>query len=108
MATVRRGIHRQLEDEADRLIKESLDGVTKHSDKADILTPWKQQARYAREIYVTTGTPDRAIRLGFFHRVTNPDRPELNSREGVARPRDLARNLSDFVDMNHIGEADDH
>lgn len=102
MAVIRRGIHRQLEDEADRLIKLSLVGVTKHSDKSDILTPWKEQARYRREVYVTNGVPDRSIRQGFFHRVLNPERPELNSREGIARPRDLARSLSDFVDTHSL------
>ena len=64
MGTIRRGVHRLLEDEANRLIKESLQGVTKHSEKADILTPWKEQARYRREVYVSTGVPDSAMRLG--------------------------------------------
>ena len=94
---IRRGVHRPLEDEANRIIKESLAGVTKHSEKSDILTPWKEQARMRREVYVTSGTPDKSIRHGMFNRVVNPMKPELNSRMGVARPRDFAKSLSDFV-----------
>lgn len=84
---VRRGVHAPLEAEADRMIRESLRGVTKHSEKADILTPWKEQERYRREVYVVSGVPDPAIRRGSFHRAANPTRPELNSRDGISRPR---------------------
>lgn len=96
---MRRGIHRPLEDEADRLIRESLRGVTKHSEKADILTPWKEADRHRREVYVASGAPDAAIRKGIFHRASNPARPELNSRDGIARGRPRGRStLSAFVD----------
>lgn len=84
MAPLRRGVHRPLEDEADRIIRESLKGVTKHSDKADILTPWKEAERYRREVYVSSGSPDPAARQGMFHRCTNAARPDLNSRDGIA------------------------
>jgi hypothetical protein len=98
MAMVRRGTHRLLEDEADRLIRESLKGVTKHSEKSDILTPWKQQARYRREVYVASGVPDRSVRQGMFGRALNPSKPELNSRDGIAPPRyGSSTSLSDFV-----------
>ena len=105
MGVIRRGIHRPLEEEANRIIKESLAGVTKHSEKSDILTPWKEQARLRREVYVTTGIPDKAVRQGMFNRVSNPLKPELNSRDGVARPRDFGKSLSDFVDQ--YGDRDD-
>lgn len=99
---LRHGVHAQLEAEANRLIKESLAGVTRHSDKADILTPWKEQDRYRKEVYVTSGIPDASTRKGMFHRRLNAARPELNSRDGVARPRTVgnptsASGLYDFV-----------
>lgn len=108
MGIVRRGIHRPMEDEANRIIRESLIGVTKHSDKADILTPWKEQARYRREVYVQSGVPDESIRKGMFNRVVNPIKPELNSRDGIARPRTgSTSSLSDFVDANGDREWND-
>jgi len=84
---LRRGIHPALEAEANRLLKESLAGVTRHADKADILTPWKETERRRREVYVRDGVPDPATRKGMYHRATNPARPELNSRDGIARAR---------------------
>lgn len=71
-----------MEEEANRLLRESLKGVTKHSDKADILTPWKEAERYSKEVYVPSGTPDPHSRRGVFHRRANTGRPELNSRPG--------------------------
>lgn len=97
MGVMRYGVHRSLEDEADRLIRESLKGVTKHSDKADILTAWKQGERYRREVYSSSGTPDPSVRLGMYHRAANTARPELNSREGIARARMVEDSLSTFV-----------
>lgn len=82
---LRRGVHKPLEDAANALIKQSLRGVTKHSDKADILTEWKEAERHRREVYVASGVPDPAHRRGMFHRSANPSRPDLNSREGVSR-----------------------
>lgn len=82
---LRYGVHPILEAEADRLIKESLRGVTKHSDKADILTPWKEAERSRREVHVPSGTPDSANRRGMFHRRLNPAQPHLNSRDGISQ-----------------------
>lgn len=105
MPPLRRGVHRPLEEEANRLIRESLKGVTKHSEKSDILTPWKEAERYRREVYVASGSPERAVRQGMFHRVTNPSKPELNSRDGIARARTgFSSSLSDFVDENGMDE----
>jgi hypothetical protein len=97
MGIVRRGVHRPLEDEANRILKESLKGVTKHSEKSDILTPWKEQARLRREVYVPSGVPERAVRQGMFHRAANSRRPDLNSRDGLARRVKSSKPLSDFV-----------
>jgi hypothetical protein len=82
---LRHGVHPILEAEGDRLIKESLKGVTKHSDKSDILTPWKEAERSRREVHVPSGTPDPAHRNGMFHRRLNPAQPHLNSRDGIAQ-----------------------
>ena len=80
----RHGIHPELEDEANRIIRESLKNVTARSAKSDILTPWKEQDRRGREVYNTTGVADPSLRQGMFHRAWNPARPDLNSRDGVA------------------------
>lgn len=76
---VRVGVHAPLEAAADALLKESLSKITRSADKSDILTPWKEQDRRRREVYVTSGTPDPATRRGIFGREWNPDRPHLNS-----------------------------
>lgn len=77
------------------MIRESLKGVTKHSDKADILTPWKEVDRRRREVYTPAGTPDAASRQGLFHRSANSSRPQLNSRPGgyTQRGRDSLRSF---------------
>lgn len=102
MPPLRRGTHLPLEDEANRLIRESLKGVTKHSAKSDILTPWKEQERRRREVYVAAGSPDPATRKGMFHRALNTTKPELNSRDGISRARSFGKNrtasLSAFIE----------
>lgn len=86
MGRMRYGTNPLLEGEANRLIRESLKGVTKHCEKADILTPWKEAERRRREVYPVDGVADSALRRGMFHRVANTSSPHLNSREGVAPP----------------------
>jgi len=81
---IRYGVHRPLEDEANRLIRESLVGVTSQAEKKDILTPWKEKDRREREVYTESGTPDAAARSGMYHRAWNPSMPHLNSRDGTA------------------------
>lgn len=81
------GVHQQLEEQANRLLAESLQGVTRPADKSDILTPWKEQDRRSKEIYVSSGTPERSAREGLFHRAINPNRLHLNS----ATPASLAQ-----------------
>ncbi len=99
MSRVRYGVSLSLEEKADALLKESLRGVTRHADKADILTPWKLQERYRREVYVASGTPDAQLRRGVFHRVLNRQSPHLNARDGIAAPRraGTSDSLSDHV-----------
>lgn len=83
--TVHSGVHGPLEDEANRLLYESLKGVTSQAAKSDILTPWKQQDRWSREVMATSGVIDPAIRKGMYHRVANRSHPHLNSRDGCTR-----------------------
>lgn len=87
MGKLRFGVDRTLEDAANEIIRTSLEGVTKRSAKADILTPWKEMDRKSREVYSASGTVDAATRRGYFHRAWNPLHPHLNSREGVAPAR---------------------
>lgn len=101
MGQLRVGVHKHLEEEANRLIKESLKGVTKHSEKSDILTPWKQMDRHRREVYSSSGVVDPSIRKGMFKRAANKKNPELNSRDGVTRPRNSGGSLGAF--MNEYG-----
>ena len=96
---MRFGVHAALEAEADRLLKESLVDVKSHQAKSDILTPWKLQDRRRREVMVSTGTPDPAIRSGMFHRRLNPQYPHLNSRGGVY-PAMRDTGLRAFMDEN--------
>lgn len=82
---LRHGVHHQLEEEANALIKESLKGVTSISAKSDILTPWKENDRRRREIMVPSGSPDSSLRKGNYHRAYNRTSPHLNAIDGVAR-----------------------
>lgn len=88
---VRSGIHPELEAEADRIIKESLVGVTRRSEKSDILTPWKEQDRRSREVYNATGVAEATTRRGIFHRAWNSARPDLNSVAGPRMSRGMQR-----------------
>jgi hypothetical protein len=82
---VRHGIHPHLEAEANAIIFGALRGVTSQAEKSDILTPWKEQDRRAREVLATSGTVDPALRRGMYHRVANFTQPHLNGREGHSR-----------------------
>lgn len=84
---LRTGVHREMEDAANELLRQQLSGITKHSDKADILTPWKETARKSREVYVSSGTPDASLRRGIFTRSWNSSSHHLNSVEGFAPPK---------------------
>jgi hypothetical protein len=79
---LRHGVCHQLEEEADRLIADSLKGVTSRDAKSDILTPWKLEDRLNREVMTSTGVADPAVRRGMFHRRWNSKHSHLNSRDG--------------------------
>lgn len=86
---VRNGVHLPLERAADELIMNSLRGVTSQSAKSDILTPWKMQDRLSREVFNVNGTAEPHTRRGMYHRVANPTRMHLNSRECISPPQKL-------------------
>ena len=94
---MRVGIDTKLEDEADRLLRQSLEGVHSHIAKSDLLTPWKEHDRKRREVRpgvpdkdsrdylgVSGGAPEVHFRLGMYNRGRNLSRPDLNSRDGLA------------------------
>lgn len=87
LGRLRSGRYEDIEALADEMLRRSLVGVTRYADKADILTPWKQQMRQRREVLTSSGFPDAAIRQGLYRRAANATRPELNSRGGIARAR---------------------
>lgn len=84
MAQMRFGIHRPLEDEADRILK--IGAASHPTDSTLILTPAKEALRRRKEILVSSGTPDPALRRGVYGRSINPTHPHLNSRDGMAPP----------------------
>ncbi len=79
---LRFGVCRQLEDQADELIRASLEGVTSRTAKSDILTAWKLEDRLRHEVFPSTGTADPAVRKGIYGRAWNPKHSHLNSRDG--------------------------
>lgn len=85
--TLRTGVHKEMEEAANELLRQHLSGITKHSDKSDILTPWKEQARRSREVYSSTGTPDGSVRRGIFGRSLNSQHGHLNSVEAMKPPK---------------------
>jgi hypothetical protein len=101
---MRFGTHPLLEAESNRIIRESLKGVTAFSAKKDILTPWKEGQAHRREVYSHTGVPDPSVRQGLYRREGNSARPDLNSRDGVMRPRPRGMStLEQFVQENSDG-----
>ena len=101
MARIHYGVHQELEAAADELIRQSLVNVTKYSEKADILTPWKMKNRLEREVYTESGVPDASVRQGMFGRRHNPARPDLNSRDGIARGGRKTEALRKFAEEQH-------
>lgn len=99
----RYGVHQALEAEANRIIKESMAGVTSQSAKSDILTPWKEKDRRDREVYTDGGVPDAAVRKGMYHRAWNQSSPHLNSRDGVVRGTRIVSSMTRFVQENGLG-----
>jgi hypothetical protein len=98
---LRHGVHAQLEEAATELIRKSLEGVTARSEKADILTAWKEKDRLSREVYTSSGLADGSLRRGMYHRAWNSESQHLNSRDGMMPPTRIPSSL-----MEHI-EADE-
>ena len=107
MPRMRFGTNPELEAEANALLKASMAGITKFSEKSDSLTPWKQENRREREILVPSGTPDPANRQGLYHRRRNIARPDLNSRGGAVKGGRGGGGLSAFMEENGAMERDD-
>lgn len=108
MGTLRYGVHRVLEDAATEMIRRSLIGVNGHEAKRDVLTPWKERDRKSREVFVPSGTPDPALRVGNFNRALSPV-SHLNSVNGSARPRRRQSSLAKFVEEHQaMQEIEDH
>lgn len=103
---LRNGTCRELEDQANELIRESLKGVTSRAAKSDILTEWKQEDRWNHEVYPASGTADPAVRRGQFSRVWNSKYPHLNSRDGYYPVRRAQDGLDTFTG-DEGGDADE-
>jgi hypothetical protein len=84
---LRNGTCRDLEDQADQILKDSYVGVTRRSERGGILTPGMYEARLRKEVYVSSGAPDGRLRQGDFNRAWNSRDPHLNSSAGAARLR---------------------
>lgn len=87
---VRTGLHKPLEDAANEILRQHLSGITRNADKSDVLTPWKEQDRRKREVYVSTGTPDGRVRRGIFSRAGvsgDSGFSHLSSVEGQTPPK---------------------
>lgn len=95
MSRVWNGVHPQLEDAADEILRQSFIGVTRAEERGGVLTPYMLASRRSREVYTGAGVPDPAMRQGLFHRAYNSGRPDLNSRDGIAAayPGRLGRGL---------------
>jgi hypothetical protein len=107
MSIPRYGVHQVLEAEANRLIKESMAGVTSQSAKSDILTPWKEKDRKDREVYTESGVPDASVRKGMYHRAYNSTSKHLNSRDGVSQGSRTPSTLRTFVQVHGSGVFND-
>lgn len=70
--TVPSGPNFALEEEANRLLADDRRGVTKLSDKKDILTEEQLLLRKSKEVYNQNGVPDRSLMSGIFKREYNP------------------------------------
>lgn len=102
---LRNGADLELEEIADKMLKDSLANVTRHSAKSDIMTAYKLIDRYRREVYTQSGVCDPATRRGMYHRAKNASRPELNSRDGYAPPR--SHIVSNQIFSNEYGSQTD-
>ena len=94
---VRTGLHKPLEDAANEILRQHLSKITRNADKSDVLTPWKEQDRRKREVYVSTGVPDGRLRRGIFSREGVPVESglgHLSSVEGMKAPKNRGQGPS--------------
>lgn len=66
------GVYAPHEEEANRLLIASRQGVTNHSEKQDWLSTEQEAMRRGREVYNENGFPDKSIRSGYYRRAYNP------------------------------------
>ena len=71
---VRRGVAHDLEYEADRILAKGREGITKHSMKKDYLSTSQLFRRKSREVFPTSGVPEKHIVQGLFKRRYAPSR----------------------------------
>lgn len=70
-----RGVHEDLEEQADELLAEHRRKyISAYEDMRDILFPYQLNTRRRREVYVKTGVPSPHLFSGIFSRAHSPDR----------------------------------
>lgn len=70
--SMRSGPNHKVEEEADRWLAKSREGVTALSEKRDYLTHDQLMLRSSREILNINGVPDANLVSGLFRRSYNP------------------------------------
>jgi hypothetical protein len=66
------GKNESIEDEANRLLARSREGITALSEKRDFLSPDQLALRSAREVGNRNGFADESLKVGMFRRAFNP------------------------------------
>jgi AraC-like DNA-binding protein len=69
---LRSGKDDSIEDEANRLLAHSREGITALSEKRDFLSPDQLALRSAREVGNRNGFSDESLMSGMFRRAYNP------------------------------------
>ena len=67
------GRNESIEDEANKLLAHSREGITALSEKRDWLSPDQLALRSAREVGNRNGFADETLICGMFRRAYNPD-----------------------------------
>lgn len=69
---VKSGIDWEIEEQANEILARGRDGVTKHSQKKDYLSPSQLLRRRQREVQTEQGYPEKSLYQGMFRRAYNP------------------------------------
>lgn len=72
LLSLKSGVDYSLEEEADRWLAKSREGVTALSEKRDYLTRDQLALRASREVLNQNGFSDEALMSGMFRRCFNP------------------------------------